>query len=85
MTGNMDTFQTLQAKDGTDAFGNDNSSKILGKGTISLGNKDASAKNVLLIEIMKHNLLSVRQMCDQGHILIFISKDCEIRKKDQTD
>ena len=30
---------------------------------------------------MKQNLLSVRQMCDQGHILIFNSKDCEIRKE----
>ena len=31
MTGNRNTFQTLQAKDGTVTFGNDNSSKILGK------------------------------------------------------
>ena len=30
---------------------------------------------------MKHNLLSVIQMCDQGCILIFSSKDCEIRKE----
>ena len=81
MTGNKNTFRTLQAKEGTITFGNNNSSNILGKGTIILGNKDASAKNVLLIENMKHNLLSVSQMCDQGHILIFSSKDCEIRKE----
>ena len=30
---------------------------------------------------MKHNLLSVSQICDQGHILIFSSKDCEIKKE----
>ena len=30
---------------------------------------------------MKHNLLSVSQMCDQGHILIFNSKECEIREE----
>ena len=82
MTGNRNTFQTLQAKDGTVTFGNDNSSKILGKGTISLGNKDATTKNVLLIENMKHNLLSVSQMCDQGHILTFTSKDCKIQKEE---
>ena len=41
--------------EGTITFSNDNSSKILGKGTVSLGNKDASTKNVLLIENMKHN------------------------------
>ena len=78
MTENKNTFQTLQAKVGTITFDNDNSSKILGKGTISLGNKGATTKNVLLIENMKHNLLSVSQMCDQGHVLTFTSKDCKI-------
>lgn len=33
----------LQAKVGIVTFDNDNSSKILGKGTVSLGNKDAVA------------------------------------------
>ena len=63
-------------------FNNGNSSKILRKGTIILGNKDAAIKNVLLIENMKHNLLSVSQMCDQGHILTFTSKDCKIWRED---
>jgi hypothetical protein len=30
---------------------------------------------------MKHNLLSVSQVCDQGHKLTFYSKKCEIRKE----
>jgi hypothetical protein len=30
---------------------------------------------------MKHNLLSVSQMCDQGHNLTFNSQGCEIRKE----
>ena len=50
MTGNMNTFQTLQAKTGIVTFGNDNSSKVLGKGTVTLGSKDAAAKYFLLIE-----------------------------------
>ena len=82
MTRNRNTFQTLQAKTGIITFGNDNSSKILGKGTTSLGNKDVAAKNVLLIENMKHNLLSVSQMCHQGHVLTFTSKDCKIRREE---
>lgn len=81
MTGNRNTFQKFQAKTGTITFGNDNSSKILGKGTINLGNKDAATKNVLLIENMKHNILSVSQMCDQGHVVTFTSKNCKIRKE----
>jgi hypothetical protein len=30
---------------------------------------------------MKHNILSVIQMCDKGHKLIFNSYKCEIRKE----
>ena len=82
MTENKNIFQTLQTKMGTVTFNNDNSSKILGKGTITLGNKDATTKNVLLIENMKHNLLSVSQMFHQGHVLMFTSKDCKIRRED---
>ena len=82
MTRNMNTFQTLQAKIGTVTFGNDNSSKVLIKGTITMENKDIATKNVLLIENMKHNLLSVSQMCDQGHVLTFTSKYCKIQRED---
>jgi hypothetical protein len=37
--------------------------------------------NVLLVEDMKHNVLSVIQMCDQGHKVTFDSQKCEIRKE----
>ena len=30
---------------------------------------------------MKHNILSVSQMCDQGHKVTFDSQKCEIRKE----
>jgi hypothetical protein len=30
---------------------------------------------------MKHNILSVIQMCDQGHKVTFNSQKCEIRKE----
>ena len=82
MTRNKNTFQKLQAKIGTSTFGNDDSFKLLGKGTITLGSKDTRTKNVLLIENMRHNLLSVSQVCDQGHVLTFTSKDHEIRRED---
>jgi hypothetical protein len=35
----------------------------------------------LLVEDMKHNLLSVIQMCDQGHKVTFDSQKCEIRRE----
>jgi hypothetical protein len=81
MTGDMDRFLTLKKeRDGSVSFGNDNSTIIIGKGTVKLGSKDAKEENVLLVEDMKHNLLSVSQMCDQGHRLVFDSQKCEIRK-----
>jgi hypothetical protein len=74
------TLTLKKERNGSVSFGNDNSSKIIEKDTVKIGNKDAMAENVLLVENMKHILLSLSQMCDQGHTLIFKSKKCEIRK-----
>jgi hypothetical protein len=82
MTGDRDKFLTLrEERDGSVSFGNDASSKIIGKGTVRIGNKNEKAENVLLVEDMKHNLLSVSQMCDKCHKVTFDSKKCEIRKE----
>jgi transposase InsO family protein len=82
MIGDKNMFLTLKKeRDGSMLFGNDNSTGIIGRGTIKLGSKDAKEENVLLVEDMKKNLLSVSQMCDQGHKLVFDSKKCEIRKE----
>jgi hypothetical protein len=67
-------------RDGSISYGNENSAKIIGKGTLKLRSKDAMAENVLPIEDMKHNMLSVSQMCDQGHRLVFDSNKCKMRK-----
>ena len=81
MTDDRIKFLTLQnERDGSVSFGNDDSSKIIGKGTVRIGNKNEKVENVLLVEYMKHNLLSVIQMCDQGHKVTFDSQKCEIRK-----
>jgi len=68
-------------KGGNFTFGNDISSKIIGKWMVSVGNEKEKKENLFLIEYMKHNLPIVIQMCDQGHILSFDSEKCEIRKK----
>jgi hypothetical protein len=81
MTGDKDKFLTLRKeRDGSVSFGNDDLAKIIGKDTVRIGNKNTKAGNVLLVEDMKHNILSVSQMCDQGHKVTFDSKKCEIRK-----
>jgi hypothetical protein len=82
MKGDRDMFLTLiKERDGSISFKNDDSSKIIGKGTVRIGNKNTKAENVLLVEDMKPNLISVSQMCDQGHKVTFYSQKCEIRKE----
>jgi hypothetical protein len=82
MIGDKEIFLTLRKeRNGSVSFRNDNSSKIIGEGTVRIGNKNEKAQNVLLVENMKHNLLSVSQMCDQGHNVTFNSQKCEIRKE----
>jgi hypothetical protein len=63
------------------SFGNDNSAKIIGRGTIKLERKDSKVENVLLVEDMKNNLLTVTRMFDQGHKILLDLEKCEIRKE----
>jgi hypothetical protein len=82
MTGDRDMFLTLiKERDGLVSFVNDDSTKIIGKGIVRIGNNNTKEKNVRLVEDMKHNLLSLSQMCDQGHKFTFYSQKCEIRKE----
>jgi hypothetical protein len=83
MIGDQSKFLKLNKKGkGKVTFGDNMLTKILGKGTVSLGNNKTKAENVLLVENLKPNLLSVSHTCDQGHMLTFDSQKCEIRRKD---
>ena len=81
MAGIKSDFVNIQKDKGFVSFINSNSTKVLGKGTVKFGSKNSLAENFLLVDNMKHNLLSVSQMCDQGHELIFNSRGCKIRKQ----
>jgi hypothetical protein len=79
MTGRKQLFIELdEGKEGIVTFGNDQPARIVGKGTVCLNNKKIMAKNVLLVEEMEHNLLSVSQTYDKGLFMIFDSKGCQI-------
>jgi hypothetical protein len=80
MTGDKGKFLSLsESKSGTVTFGNDAPGKIKGKGMVSLSNGKGKAQDVLLVDGLKHNLLSVSQMCDRGCKVLFTSKDCKIK------
>jgi hypothetical protein len=60
-------------------FGNDEPGKIKGKGMVSLINGKGKAQDVLLVDGLKYNLLSVSQMCDKVFEVVFTSKYCKIK------
>ena len=70
MIGDPNKFITLKDNKGKVTFGDNLSSKIIDKGTIVVNNK-IKEENVLLVENINPNILSVSQTCDQGNICIF--------------
>ena len=78
MTGEHKLLSTLKSKDdGTVMFGDNGKGKIVGSGNI--GNpEDPSIENVLLVDGLKYNLISISQLCDKGYKVIFNKKVCTI-------
>ena len=58
-------------------FGDNGKGKVKGLGKIAISN-DLSIFNILLIESLNFNLLSVTQLCDLGFKCIFGVDDVEI-------
>ena len=59
-------------------FGDNGKGRIIGHG--SIGNNSSSLiENVLLVDGLKHNLLSISQLCDKGFKVIFESSHCIIK------
>eukprot|EP00253_Pinus_taeda_P024108 PITA_24108 len=78
MTGDRRKFVSLSKKEGNVSFGS-GSDRIAGKGTVTLINGKGKSQDALLVDGLKHNLLSVSQICGQGRKVVFSTKDCEIR------
>jgi hypothetical protein len=81
MIGDQNKFLILKDEKGGNVTFQDNAStRIVGKGIVSIYNGKTKTHNLLYVEGLKHNLLSVIKMCDQGYNITFHSKGCEIRK-----
>ena len=80
MTGDRNCFLTFEKKDGgLVTFGNNDKGKIKGKGTIGKPNS-TKIENVEYIEDLKHNLLSISQLCDSEFEVVFKPNICEVRQ-----
>jgi hypothetical protein len=81
MTGDARMFNSIDANgnDGYDSitFDDNDKGKVKGLGKITISN-DLSISNVLLVESLNFNLLSVAQLCNLGFKCIFWVDDVEI-------
>src|ERR1044072_7547557 len=78
MTGERHLFQRLELNaGGVVGFGGNQKGKIIGSGTIGYV-KSSSIKNVLLVEGLMHNLLSISQLADNGYDVLFNQKSCKV-------
>ena len=79
MIGDESKFAFLTKKKwGYVTFGDDAKGKIIGQGNI--GNDTSSLiENVLLVDGLKHNLLSISQPCDKCFQVIFEASHCIIK------
>ena len=85
MTGDRSLFKDFESKNGGNVtFGDGSKSQIKGKGIIFLPGL-SNITNVLYVEGLKVNLLSISQICDQDFMVLFSKGKClvmnESRKK----
>lgn len=76
MTGYPIKFSSLSKRKGENVTFSDNSKgKIVEIGNIG-GNFSRLIENVLLVNNLKHSLLSIRQLCDKGYKVISDASKC---------
>ena len=85
MTGDMKMFTQMSEEDCSNydsiTFGDNRKGKVKGLGKIAISN-DHSISNVLLVESLNFNLLSVAQLCDLGFCCNFTVEDVIISSVD---
>ena len=80
MTGDTSKFTSLTLRDqGNVTFGDNRKASVLGEGNI-LVNKEFLIKNILLVDNLKHNLLSISQLCDNGFKVTFVPTNALLKK-----
>nr|KYP55915.1 Retrovirus-related Pol polyprotein from transposon TNT 1-94 [Cajanus cajan] len=82
MTGDTSKFSSLKLKnEGFVTYGDNNKEKILGHENIGNPSSSTLIENVLLVEGLKHNLLSISQLSDKGFKIEFDNNCCLICDK----
>ena len=84
MTGYVKMFTSLDEDVGDYehvTFGDNSKGKVVGLGKVAI-TKDLSISNVLLVESVSFNLLSIAQLCDLGLICTFSDSEVVVTSKE---
>ena len=79
MSGEEQLFNNVTKQDlGSVTFGDNSRARAVGIGSVGFAGT-TQVEKVLLIDGLKHNLLSISQLCDEGNIVTFEYDKCIIR------
>ena len=80
MTGDSTLLTEFMERAGPSiTFGDDSKGYTMGYGLISKDN--VIIEEVALVDGLKHNLLSISQLCDKGNLVTFNSEACVVKNK----
>src|SRR5438034_6532762 len=85
MTGEKNMFSSLQLNHDAQeiVFGDSGKGEVVGVGKIPISN-DQSISNVLLVDSLSYNLLSVSQLCEIGYNCLFTNEGVQILKREDS-
>ncbi|KAK8952132.1 hypothetical protein KSP39_PZI003057 [Platanthera zijinensis] len=83
MTGNKENLTSFRTKLGPKViFGDSNFGQTKGYDAVQIGS--VTFKKVTYVEGLKHNLISISQLCDEGYQVTFNKSLCKIKSEDNT-
>ena len=77
-------FRELAENDGPQkyvTFGDNSKGKVVDLGKVAISH-DSSIQNVMLVESLGYNLLSVSRLADFGFNVLFTEVDCQVFRRD---
>ncbi len=85
MTGEKSMFSSLQLNHDAQeiVFGDSGKGEVVGVGKIPISN-DQSISNVLLVDSLSYNLLSVSQLCEMGYNCPFTNEGVQILRREDS-
>jgi len=78
----MTNSSIFENKSGKIILRNGPCAKLLGKGSVDIDIKNIEIVNVLLVDGLKDKILSVIQIDDTMHVIVFTSNGCRIIEED---